>query len=68
MSSYETVPVILRQYHVGSYELRVHCRKDNSNEVVQGWLYHGGVLTDTILTTDKKKSSKLALWFLQAAN
>ncbi len=66
MQQFESVPVFLKRYRVGDSEIRIHCRQDNQ-EVVQGWLYREGSLADTILSMDKNKGTRLANWFLTAA-
>jgi hypothetical protein len=63
---FESVPVFLKRYRVGDSEIRIHCRQDNQ-ELVQGWLYREGSLADTILSMDKNKGTRLANWFLTAA-
>jgi hypothetical protein len=64
---FESVPVFLKRYRVGDSEIRIHCRQDNQ-EVVQGWLYREGALADTILSVDRNKGTRLANWFLTAAD
>lgn len=66
MQHFESVPVFLKRYRVGDSEIRIHCRQDNQ-ELVQGWLYREGSLADTILSMDKNKGTRLANWFLTAA-
>jgi hypothetical protein len=66
VQQFESVPVFLKRYRVGDSEIRIHCRQDNQ-EVVQGWLYREGSLADTILSMDKNKGTRLANWFLTAA-
>ena len=63
---YESVPVYLKRYRVGKCEIQIHCRMDNE-EIVQAWLYDDGILSDTILTIDKNKKSRLTDWFMQSA-
>ena len=67
MRQFESVPVFLKRYRVGDSEIRIHCRQDNQ-ELVQGWLYREGALADTILSVDKNKGTRLANWFLTAAD
>ena len=67
MRQFESVPVFLKRYRVGDSEIRIHCRQDNQ-EVVQGWLYREGALADTILSVDRNKGTRLANWFLTAAD
>jgi hypothetical protein len=63
--NFERVRVVLKTYHVGDTEIRVHHRIDN-DRVVQAWKYTNGVLSDTVLSIDHGKKAKVVKWLFEA--
>lgn len=65
MSSFESVPAVMKRYRVNGSEIRVH-HKQEDNDVIQAWLYVDGMLCDTALSIDKNKRAKILKWFFDA--